>query len=99
MKKLLTFVTLAILSVNSFAAIDGIPLKDDQYAHIFGSAYITEVCKSADLEWWQTGLILLGAGVAKEIYDMKSTGFNWGDIGLNFAGLGLSYSVDFVLDI
>lgn len=82
---------------HSSAAIKGIPVTDDQYAHLFGSAYISKVCQDNDIEFIETIGIMMAIGVLKEIYDINSTGFNVGDIGWNVSGVFLAYSVDFVL--
>jgi len=82
-------------ATNAHSAIKGIPVSDDQYAHAFGSMYLTKLCKSYDLGVIETVGINLALGIAKELYDMNSTGFNTGDIGVNLCGVGLAYSVDF----
>ena len=86
--------TFMIISTSSIqAAVNGIGLKDDQYAHIFFSAWATDVCRANKLEWWQTGLVILGLGVAKEMYDSRTTGFDVRDIQYNFIGYAISYAV------
>lgn len=95
----LAIVFMFLTSVTANAAVKGLPFTDDQYAHAFGSAYLTKVCKDIDLDFFQTTLVIVGLGVAKELYDMNSTGFNSGDILTNCSGLVLAYSFDFVLDV
>ena len=102
MKKSVAILILLILMAlpnMSHGAIDGIDLKDDAYAHIFFSAWITDVCRNKDLAWWQSGLIVLGASVAKEVYDQRSTGFNTQDISFSMSGAALSHIVSGLFNI
>ena len=100
MKKiLLTVITVLTLSVQAFPAINGLPFTDDQYAHAFGSAYVSKLCKSNGMGFWETTGIILALGTLKELYDMKSTGFNTDDILVNLSGVGICYTVDFVFDL
>ena len=96
--KLLALSALMFFSVNANAAIDGLPFTDDQIAHVAGSAYIAKLCNSWGLDFWQTLGVNLALGTAKELYDMKSTGFSVQDIGFNVSGVFLSYSVDEVVN-
>lgn len=80
------------------AVIQGVPLKDDEYAHIFTSAWVAQVCRENNFDFWQSSALMFGAGVAKELYDMRSTGFNTADIGLNMVGVILSYSVSDLIE-
>ena len=75
------------------AEIRGINIRDDEYAHFFQGAWMAEVAKSNNLEWWQSGLIVLGISVAKEVYDMQSTGFSYRDIAFDLGGVLVSYSL------
>lgn len=97
--KLLTLSLLALLTMNVNAAIDGIPLTDAEIAHIAGSAYITKLCDSLELDFWQSLGVVLTLGTLKELYDLRSTGFSVQDIGFNVSGVFLSYSVDEVVKV
>lgn len=95
MKKWIIILALTIiLPTQIMGAINGIGLKDDEYAHIFMAAYATDVCRQNNFEWWQTGLVVLGASIAKESYDTKTTGFSANDIGFSMSGYALSYLVN-----
>lgn len=76
------------------AIIKGIPVTDDEYAHFFASAYITEIGRQHQLDWWQNTLMILGVSVAKEVYDMSSTGFSIRDIAFNLAGVAFTYIIN-----
>jgi hypothetical protein len=46
-----------------------------------------------DWEWWQTGLMVLGIGAAKEAIDEWSgRGWNWDDIAYGLTGWGCYYA-------
>jgi hypothetical protein len=93
----IAILAILILSTNTFSAIDGIGIKDDEYAHIFFSAWVTDVCNNNNFEWWQTGLLVLGSSVAKEVYDTQKTGFSSKDIGFSLSGYTLSSLVSAVI--
>lgn len=95
MKKWIIILLITLtLPTQIWSAVNGIGLKDDEYAHIFMAAYATDVCRQNNFEWWQTGLVILGASIAKESYDTKTTGFSTNDIGFSMSGYALSYLVN-----
>lgn len=98
-KTIISLVFIVILSSNAFAKIAGVPIEDDQYAHMFGSAYMTEVGKKAGMDWWQTSLMVLGVSYAKEMSDTNSTGFNTADISFGMVGVAMSYGFDSLMNI
>ena len=92
-----SFIITILLCINSHSEFKGVQIRDDHYAHIFFSAYISEICKDHELDPLQTTLIMTGIGILKELWDMESTGFSIDDICFNISGVCLSYSIDFVL--
>lgn len=83
----------------AYADVGGIPLRDDQYAHIGIGAYLTKLCKSYGMNEFESAVVVFGLSYLKETYDSNRTGFSWEDIGYSMGGCCLSYSVDFALDI
>jgi len=72
----------------------GMNFQDDKMAHMYFSAWLTNQCEKYGLNWWQSGLVVLSVGIAKEISDIKYTGFDTNDIAWNMIGWGFNYTVE-----
>lgn len=98
MKIIIALFVLIIFFNPVQAAFDNVPISDDQYAHIFGSAFITQVCTNNDIDPFTTFFIVMGIGVIKEVYDIGRTGFSFQDLTYNAVGVGFSLSVDEIIN-
>jgi hypothetical protein len=96
----LSIILLAIILILSFspaisfAQILGNNVADDKVAHMFLAAWVTKLCGDMNLDWWQSGLIILGLSLAKESMDKKYTGSDMGDVAFSMAGWAISFPVD-----
>ena len=90
----MVLVLIICLWTTSFSQFMGMATADDKIAHLLTFAYGTEIANQNNVEWWQSGLLVLGVSLLKESLDSKYSGFSSDDIAWSMAGWALSFSLD-----
>ena len=99
MKKIMVICLLFILmSTRISASILGMSVQDDKLVHLTTAGWITAVCNKYEMEWWQSGLVVLSMSMLKEMTDAQHTGMDSEDVNWAMAGWALAFPVEYSLD-